>query len=185
MFGREVLWLLAVADDVDGLRRRGLMTPIESPVKGGDLACHETPGYRPRAGRFPNHTPAAASEGPGRGSRGQGWASGVSVAGYELGLRAGGTGEGRRVPAGVHRDLLHVQPGLRGVDDVAVADVDGDVTDAVVVEQVARLDGRGGDVRQRGPLLVGVARDRDPGRRPGRLGQTGSVEAARPGRAPL
>jgi FtsH-binding integral membrane protein len=56
-------------------------------------------------------------------------------------LRAGGAHEGRRVPAGVHRDLLHVQSGLRGVDHVPVPDVDGDVTDAVVIEQVAGLDG--------------------------------------------
>src|SRR5580658_6127058 len=110
MLGREVLWLLAVADDVDGLRRRGLMTHFR-PRRGCDLACHKTPGYWPRAGD----------------------------------LGAGGADEGRRVPAGVHRDLLHVHPGLRGVDDVAVAHVDGDVTDAVVVQQVTGLDGRGGD----------------------------------------
>ena len=40
-------------------------------------------------------------------------------------------------------------------------------------------------MRQGGPLLVGVARDRDPGRRPGGLGEPGAVEAARTGRAPL
>src|SRR5712671_5287301 len=31
------------------------------------------------------------------------------------GLRADGAVEVRRVPAGAHRQLLHVQPGLRGV----------------------------------------------------------------------
>src|ERR1700722_20184990 len=100
-------------------------------------------------------------------------------------LRTGGADEGPRVPAGIHRDFLNVHPGLRGVDDVAVPDVHGDVTDAVVVQQVAGQDGRRGDVRQGRPLLVGVPRDRDPGRRPGGLGQPGAVEAGRPGRAPL
>ena len=37
MLGREVLWLFAVADDVDGLWRRGLMTHFKSPVKGATL----------------------------------------------------------------------------------------------------------------------------------------------------
>ena len=37
MLGREVLWLLAVADDVDGLRRRGLTTHVKNPVKGATL----------------------------------------------------------------------------------------------------------------------------------------------------
>ncbi len=37
MLGRGVLWLLAVADDVDGRRRRGLMTHVKNPVKGATL----------------------------------------------------------------------------------------------------------------------------------------------------
>src|SRR6266702_4095920 len=74
-------------------------------------------------------------------------------------LRPGGADEGRRVPAGVHGEFLDVHAGLGRVDDVAAAHVHGDVTHAVVVQQVAGLDGGRGDVRQGGPLLVGVARD--------------------------
>jgi hypothetical protein len=37
MPGREVLRLLAVADDVDGLRRRGLMTHFKNPVEAATL----------------------------------------------------------------------------------------------------------------------------------------------------
>src|SRR5260370_11273590 len=101
------------------------------------------------------------------------------------GLRADGAVEVRRVPAGAHRQLLHVQPGLRGVDDVAAADVHGDVALAVVVQQVTRLDGRRGDVREGRPLIVGGAGYLHAGRPPGGLGQAGAVVSAPARRAPL
>jgi hypothetical protein len=56
MLGREVLWLLAVADDVDGLRRRGLMTHFKNPVKGATMLVTKPQATgRERAG-FPNAT---------------------------------------------------------------------------------------------------------------------------------
>src|ERR1700677_2981011 len=37
VLGRDVLWLLAVADDVDGFRRRGLMAHFKGSVMGAAL----------------------------------------------------------------------------------------------------------------------------------------------------
>src|SRR6202161_2489534 len=110
------------------------------------------------------------------------------MAGFGVGraqLRKGGTDEAVGVPGGAHRDLAHVQAGGRRIDDHAAADVHRDVPDPVVVQQVTRLDLGHRDVRQRRPLLVGVARDRDPGRRPGGHHQARAVEtdAAGAGRA--
>src|SRR4051812_27917440 len=69
-------------------------------------------------------------------------------------LRAQGPVEVAGVPRRAHRDLLHVHSGLRRVDDVAAADVDGHVSLAVIDQQVTWLEGGQGDVRQRGPLRV-------------------------------
>src|SRR5580692_6335744 len=92
-------------------------------------------------------------------------------------LRAGGAVEAVRVPGRVHAELADRLARRWRVDDHAVADVYRDVADAVVVKQVTRLDLGRGDVRERGPLAVSVARDRDARRRPGLHHQAGAVEA--------
>src|ERR1700734_846344 len=79
------------------------------------------------------------------------------------------------VPGLVVRDPLHVGAGMRGVDDVAVADVDGHVAFAVVDDQVARHHLGDGDVRQGVPVLEGGPGDGDARRRPGGLDQAGAV----------
>src|SRR5579875_1020962 len=99
------------------------------------------------------------------------------VTAAEPGLRTDRPVQVRLVPGAVLRDLLHVLAALRGVDHHPVADVDGDVPLAVEEQQVARLQRRGGDVRQLGPVLVGGAGDVHPGGVPGRLGEPGAVEA--------
>jgi len=48
--------------------------------------------------------------------------------------------EGLQVPA-AQRDLLHVQPGMRGVDEHAAAHVDADMPRAVEHQDVAGLKG--------------------------------------------
>jgi hypothetical protein len=54
MLGRDVLRLLAVADDVDGLRRRGLMTHVKNPVEASTLLVTKSQVTgRERVG-FPN-----------------------------------------------------------------------------------------------------------------------------------
>src|SRR5260370_33764954 len=72
----------------------------------------------------------------------------------------------RRVPRLGQADPLHGSAGLRGVDDLVTAHVDGDVSLRVEEDQVARLDGRHRDVRQRGPLLIRGPGYGDPGRGP-------------------
>src|SRR5215472_4146012 len=103
----------------------------------------------------------------------------ISVAALAGGLRlrARGAVEAVRVPGRAHRDLLHAVRTRRGIDDVPASDVDRDVADAVIEHEVAWLNRGRGDVRQRGPLLIGVARDRDARRRPRRLHETRTVVA--------
>src|ERR1700761_7805230 len=88
-----------------------------------------------------------------------GWSCSGAIVGatQATGLRAQDSVEVAGVPRRALRDLLYVHPGLRSVDDVAAAHVDGHVPLAVVDQQVARLDRGKRDVRQRGPLPVAVA----------------------------
>src|SRR5579863_4383770 len=67
----------------------------------------------------------------------------------------------------------------RGVDDVAVADVDPDVIGGATrapEDEVAGLHGRQRDARNGVVLLVGRAGDGDPGLAPRPLGEPGAVE---------
>ena len=58
----------------------------------------------------------------------------------QLSLWADRAVEVLRVPGVVHRDLLDVQAGLRGVDDVAVAHVHGHMPLTLIEEQITGLD---------------------------------------------
>jgi hypothetical protein len=46
MLGRGVLWLLAVADDVDGLWPHGLIAHFRNPVKGAALLVTKSQATR-------------------------------------------------------------------------------------------------------------------------------------------
>ena len=85
-----------------------------------------------------------------------------------------GTGEEVRRDPVVHRLLAHRPPGARGVDDLAVADVERDVVDRGGVarrapeHQVARPQVAGRDRRRLLVLRDRVVRQRDARRRPRR-----------------
>src|SRR5450756_728412 len=101
----------------------------------------------------------------------------ASVGGTGAVLWPGGTVDAVRVPGGGHRDLAHHLARRWRVDDLVVAYIHGDVSDAVVIHQVTRLKRGQGNVRKRRPLTVGVPRYREARGRPGRQHQPRAVEA--------
>src|SRR5690606_33823718 len=85
----------------------------------------------------------------------------------------------------VDRLVLDDVPRLRGVDHLAVADVQPDVADVVVEEhQVARLELVARDLGADGHLVPGDPGDLDAGRAPGGLGQPRAVVGVGAGGAP-
>ena len=93
---------------------------------------------------------------------------------------SGAREEVRRTPV-VHGLLADVPAGARGMDDLAVADVDRDVVDRgraarrAPEDQVAGSQLGGGDLRRLGVLRDGVVRECDAALRPGRRRQPAAV----------
>ena len=97
---------------------------------------------------------------------------------------AAGADVGRRVPALVEARDLDDVAGVRGVHELAAADVDADVAEPVEEDEVARLQLVLRDRRAHAVLRVGRVRQRDADCREGVDDEAGAVEAVRAGAAP-